>query len=450
MPETITIQLFHQGRWLDAGDVRFLDPGKGLTGRMHFYYNPAFIAEVAGTGFEFTDERAVGANVPANFTGHYDEAQIAPVLRDIIPQGAGRRALERLWGFDRPTGPELDFRLLRDACIAPVGNLRIKEAAEPFYERVTQQAAQGFTVSDIANRASEVIEHAHDLGIAIGGATGAGGDAPKLLVVEDGHGRIFLEGTLAEDQIRQHWLVKFPRGQKTAQDRDVLRAEGIFYQALAACDTYTIQGARLIEGNTPSLWLPRFDRAVQSAAVHRYGMESTYSVMGMLGNGARLQHPDVISALTIHSDTDPDEILTEYLVRDIINKAIGNTDNHGRNSALLKRDGKVFLAPAFDLAPMVLDHEGIARSSVWPTEYRDRQGNTDYPAIVKALASSPENVASAMEARLYELTDFPAYAIELGLPETVQRHPQVNLDLFEQLWPVMTDLIRNGRGQDPH
>lgn len=110
-------------------------------------------------------------------------------------------------------------------------------------------------------------------------------------------------------------------------------------------------------------------------------------------------------------------------MRDTINTAIGNTDNHGRNTALLKRDGAVQLSPAYDLAPMVLDREGIARTTVWPRALLAPDGTADYPRIVAKLASDPESVARELEARFERLAELPALVDDLGLPASAQRLP---------------------------
>ncbi len=66
--------------------------------------------------------------------------------------------------------------------------------------------------------------------------------------------------------------------------------------------------------------------------------------------------------------TDPTQEIREYILRDILNLALLNTDNHGRNTAVLKIDGKIELSPLFDFAPMFLDPEGIGRLSRWEDE----------------------------------------------------------------------------------
>lgn len=454
MKRTLTIQSHWDGAWHDTGDVVFADTSKGLTGSMQFYYHPEYVnkADDLRPGLDFTDERSIGVNIPGNFAGHYGEKEIAPVLRDIIPQGAGRRALLKLWGVDNAdrTGPERDFQLLSEGCVAPVGNLRIKEAAENFAERTANRKPLAFTRDDVSERNEEMIDYAHSLGIAIGGATGAGGDAPKLLLVEDRQGQLYMEGTLDEADVHQHWLVKFPRGRMLQDDEDVLRGEGVFYNALSRLGEYTIEGAELREGRTPSLWLPRFDRELKDGRIVRYGLESVYSMMQMIGDGARLEHPAVLEVMQEVTDIAHDDLLVEYLVRDAINIAIGNSDNHGRNTALLKRDGIVHLAPAFDLAPMVLDREAVARTTVWPRAYQTRNGETDYPGIVQALAEQPESVAKALATRFEALAELQSVATQMGLPAAVAGHSSVRMTRFEDWAEEMRQGATQSLGPAPH
>ena len=87
---------------------------------------------------------------------------------------------------------------------------------------------------------------------------------------------------------------------------------------------------------------------------------------------------------TFSSDAKSD--LLEYLRREILNVALRNTDNHGRNSALIKyADGKVMLSPLYDFAPMFLDPEGIARASRWSGALETTIGRPAWGEIVKFL-----------------------------------------------------------------
>ena len=447
--EILTVQVYWNYQWHDAGTVRFPNPKAGLTGDMTFTYSGRYVNAVttAKEGLSFKDERAIGHNIPGHLMKAYAREAIAPVLRDMIPQGAGRRYLLRQWGVAGDPGPSVDFKLLSEGCIAPIGNLRIKEAAEAFEAQVKAAKAISLSQDDISNRDLYLLEYANQLGMVIGGATGAGGDAPKLLVVEARDGGFYLEGTLPETEIGNHWLVKFPRGRMTPEDQDVLRAEGIFYEALDQLGQDTIRGAHVVEGKVPALWLPRFDREVASGGVRRYGMESMYSLNRMVGDGARMEHPHVLNRLR-EVITDPsafEATLCEYLVRDVINYTIGNSDNHGRNTALIKRDGRISLSPAYDLAPMVLDREGIARTTVWPQEYQHSVYAPNYHKIIRDFSENPHSTGARFIAQLEKLTGLKEKVVDLGVPRRVLEHKNI---VFERPERILETLKSEAGGDD--
>jgi serine/threonine-protein kinase HipA len=446
----LTVQVYWDHKWHDAGTVRLPNPKAGLTGVMAFTYNGQYVNVVttAKEGLSFKDERAIGHNVPGHLMKGYPREALAPVLRDIIPQGAGRRYLLRHWDVTGDPGPSVDFKLLSEGCIAPIGNLRIKEAAEAFESQVKDTKVVSFTQGEISDRDEYLLEYANQLGVVIGGATGAGGDAPKLLVVEarDGGG-FYLEGTLPEPEIANHWLVKFPRGRMTAEDQDILRAEGIFYRALNQLGHNTIRGAHVVEGKVPALWLPRFDREVTSDGVRRYGVESMYSLNKMIGDGAQMKHTDVLARLreAITFPPEFDETLCEYLVRDVINYTIGNSDNHGRNTALIKRDGRISLSPAYDLAPMVLDKEGIARTTVWPKDYQYSVYEPNYHKVIQDFAEDPDTTRARFIAELEKLADLRKKVVDLGAPGRVLEHKNI---VFERPARFLKTLKNEGGGDD--
>ena len=81
--------------------------------------------------------------------------------------------------------------------------------------------------------------------------------------------------------------------------------------------------------------------------------------------------------------TDPQAQVLEYLKRDVANLALGNKDNHARNTAL-QRDflGGVRLTPLYDFAPMYLHPDGIARRIRW--EGNDA-GSPDWTQVVNRI-----------------------------------------------------------------
>jgi len=99
--------------------------------------------------------------------------------------------------------------------------------------------------------------------------------------------------------------------------------------------------------------------------VIRHGQESIASLCGIAGFGAAPSHNEVCRRLS-DMVTDPVHEIVEYIKRDIANVALGNRDNHARNTALRRSpDGTVGLTPLFDFAPMWLHPDGIARRMRW-------------------------------------------------------------------------------------
>ena len=92
---------------------------------MVFTYNGQYVNAVttAKEGLSFKDERAIGHNVPGHLMKGYPREAVAPILRDIVPQGAGRRYLLRHWDITGDPGPSVDFKLFSEGCIAPIDNL---------------------------------------------------------------------------------------------------------------------------------------------------------------------------------------------------------------------------------------------------------------------------------------------------------------------------------------
>ena len=78
-----------------------------------------------------------------------------------------------------------------------------------------------------------------------------------------------------------------------------------------------------------------------------------------------------------------DDLVLEYVRRDLLNSILGNTDNHGRNTSIMRMGGKFRLAPIYDLAPMILDEEGITRTTKWAAE---RKGSSDWSDNCAELA----------------------------------------------------------------
>jgi len=102
------------------------------------------------------------------------------------------------------------------------------------------------------------------------------------------------------------------------------------------------------------------------------GLESLCSLAGVAEFGVPVKKEVLAQALARFS-TDRTTELPELLLRDVLDVALGNTDNHARNTSVSKLpNGRVALSPIYDFAPMILDTRGIARVCRW-------QDNSDYP-----------------------------------------------------------------------
>jgi serine/threonine-protein kinase HipA len=98
-----------------------------------------------------------------------------------------------------------------------------------------------------------------------------------------------------------------------------------------------------------------------------------------------------------------------------LNLALGNRDNHGRNTAILKDiDGSIRLAPLYDFGPAFLDARALVRVIYWDGE---EAGQRHWDRILRNLATRFEDAGLACDS-LPRLTEtLQMFARELdGLP----------------------------------
>ncbi len=407
-----TVELFDAGEWRAAAEVRVADPRAGFRSPAVLDYDFDYldrVAEALGT----RDRRAVSCRHPVS----YEETTLErwpAFLLDVIPSGAARRWWESRLGLRNVEGA--DWELLVRGGGNPPGNLRIAGAMLD-----VPAPHPGFTRDEVLDRGADFIEYAHRSGASVAGGSGAGGDAPKLLLREDERGRLHADGALEDARTRRCWLVKFPRSSREA-DRLVLEAEGAYHRVAARL------GIRV--GPSPTwerdaLFMDRFDRVVGDGVVDRLGMESLYSLAGVSDFGVSTPKEELAAAVA-RVVSHPGRELEELLVRDVLDVALGNTDNHGRNTSVLKwGDGRIELAPLYDFAPMVLDPQGIARVCRWRAE---EDGFPDWQRVVATLRPMGLDTETAQR-RLASLGDavaeLPTLMRDEGVPpfviETLER-----------------------------
>ncbi|GFM51801.1 phosphatidylinositol kinase [Pseudomonas cichorii] len=346
-------------------------------------------------------------------------------------------------GGEKPDGLATDLFLLGRCTPAPIGNMRIKESAA----LIDQSARLGFPREEVIALSTEFIDYAYDQGAAIGGASGAGGAAPKILMTQDKNGLLYPDASLPDAEAAEHWFIKFPRGQALNEDIAILRAEYLYYKAIHQIGLNTVpqDGLALHEGRKPSLWMKRFDREISPEGVKRSAVESIYSLAGVSEPGFQMSHLQVIDMLVSiwryagQEDEIPD-LVSEYLRRDLLNQVLGNTDNHGRNTSIIREKGRFKLAPIYDLAPMSADREGIIRTTRWPKQI-ELANSVNWEAACMSLGNY------AHPARLYERLREDAKLflhlpelLQPDLPDVIWNHPSIplaNLKDRMQAWGVL-------------
>lgn len=428
---SLTLQVYWTGLWRDAMTLTFDKPEDGFLGPCHFAYKASYVVDAHSD----SHDQSVSARLPVDFET-YSLRQAPAFLHDIAPAGAAKRFLMTQIGQQKPEGLSDDLYLLGCSTPAPIGNLRIKESINALDEG----SPMGFSRADVVTRDQQFLEYAYEQGAAIGGATGAGGEAPKLLMTKGEDGLLYPDAVLADELAREHWFIKFARNQAVRNDQDILRSEYLYYRSLQqlGIDTVATADMALEEANKPSLWMKRFDRRITDGSVERLAVESIYSLAGVTVPGSRMDHLEVITLLTGmwsqagQKEQIPD-LVAEYLRRDLINQILGNSDNHGRNTAIIRSRDGLRLAPIYDLAPMVMDAEGITRTTKWPKTI-ERAGVVDWRAACKALVDilDPQQVFERLRQDAQQLRALPDILRDSGLPESTFHHPAIALSKLDQ------------------
>ncbi|WP_444677777.1 hypothetical protein [Halomonas sp. E19] len=170
----LTIQIYHDRHWHDAALLELPDPTLGVRGATFLAYRQEYALE-----WMFRDdEHACSLTLPVELMLKHQSPRWFGFLEDIMPAGASRRYwVDHLGLHDMPVGQQ-DSALLRHGTIAPVGNLRIKEAL-PQRTPGSRLPQRRFGLQEVVERHTDFLEYAQQMGAASGGATGAGAKHPS-------------------------------------------------------------------------------------------------------------------------------------------------------------------------------------------------------------------------------------------------------------------------------
>lgn len=438
MPEHLTIQTYCDGGWHDAATLTVENTARVADGSCSIAYDVDYLVQHLDD-METLFEPVLSVRLPLSWNSYWDVGYPAFVY-DIIPSGAAKQSLERRFGGEKPAGMDMDFYLLRRCTPAPIGHLRVKESVE----QLAPTRVEAFQKQAVVDRTNDFLEYAYESGAALGGATGAHGQAPKLVMTESHDGSLFADAMIEDDNVSRHWLIKFARNRVNQRDKDILRTEFHYYRAIAqlGMDTVPTEGLALEEGTKPSLWMPRFDRRVVEGRVERLPMESVYSICGNTAPGSKMNHEEVIRRLVElweanEQKAELEDLLLEYIRRDLLNRILGNTDNHGRNTSIIREKGRFRLAPVYDLAPMILDDDQITRTTKWASEH---MGSPDWRDVCVSLGDIVS--AERLYARLLDAAqEFRALPDLLtGIPDEIrasQSLPVNRLDMHLTQWGLL-------------
>lgn len=415
MDQYCTLQIYQEDEWLDCAIVEIV--GQQQTG-WQAATRTSYLFEYAISYMDLSDGHALAYHLPVNVQNTLQSTWPA-FLMDLLPQGYGRKELLRQLNFSENTQEQADWALLKAGAGNPIGNLRVKEAYEWLQGQFPVQQNHGFSLDQVVERQEKFIESLASYGLFIAGSSGIQGEWPKLLLTQGHDDLFYLDHTLTDHQVKQHWLVKFSRGSDQNLDK-ILMYEAL-YMKIAQYLGLRVHQELELHGKT--LFIPRFDRKIIDGKVERIAQESIASLGGKAGFGVRMIHNQICSLL-MQCCTEPKQEIFEYLKRDLANVALGNKDNHTRNTAIQRfNNGIIQLTPLFDFAPMWLHPDGIARTTRW--ERDDHGGMPIWHSVIEQIAES--TMIDPQEIKAVLIEQLPLYQ---GLLEHMQ-HLQLAPEILE-------------------
>lgn len=349
MNEEIEVEIYRKGQWQTCG---FLKLSGGRHAPSQFYYDHEYTCNNLSSK---SQNAQVSVNCPIEFT-EYKYDFMAPFASDLMPYGIQRAHLQKKFAINS----ESDF--LRYGVNHPIGNLRTAVHPDWNFEVL------GFEKEDVSLENARLREIA-----ALKGGTDLQGDAPKIMAVRNGAGEWFVDNGNVEGD---HYIIKFPRGNHKS-DLIILDSEYKYIHLADKLGLNIVGKGEYFYLEKGALGIPRFD-FIKGA---RHGVESLYSVMGLAG-GDGIKVSQYAACKRLFNICGVKSVI-EYVKRDIVNFVYGNTDNHGRNTSVLKTAGELTLSPLYDFAPMILDKDLIIRTFVWDSE--ENSVHIDWNTVINKL-----------------------------------------------------------------
>lgn len=450
--DRVEIEIRTPDQWRLAASVNFYAPEKGVNGATSVYYDEAFFAEF-GAEKLLKDRPEIGlAALSVRLPLTLDSYQFSTwpsFLVDLLPQGEARRQLARRMERDQDD-PGIELELLKRAAAAPVGNLRVAQAVPGKIQEAMFNAAgetssvdaplvdhrvvshRAVTEDEIFARTDRFRDIAETYAFVAPGSSGIQGEWPKILLTRRPDGT-WLPDSLVPDRLATDHAIYKLRKEATESDGLILASERP-YQDVAR--QFGLRVGRPMHFDNDILKMPRFDREIVDGRVLYYGQESLVAAAGRIRTGDNDTHEIYLEVIR-NCCTDPKTEIIEWVRRDVLNLAMGNPDNHGRNSALQKiptgkGDSVIRLAPLYDFTPMIIDPRVIPRVTRWGCLNRD-DSNPDWNVVCTTAAGKtfdPKELKHRLRQDAAFVAQLPEIAAKAGVPHKVigqalRRHDEI-------------------------
>lgn len=154
-------------------------------------------------------------------------------------------------------------------------------------------------------------------------------------------------------------ILKVPRpGEMVSVDQ-----EHLLMQLMAGAQAHPVAATEILgEGNLRGLLVTRFDRVIDGANVQRLHQEDFAQALGFgphlkyERNGTQIRRFSAAAIGVLLAQTEnPGRARQTFLEVTLINLLLGNTDNHAKNHALIYLGPRPWLAPIYDVAPVLID-----------------------------------------------------------------------------------------------
>lgn len=204
-------------------------------------------------------------------------------------------------------------------------------------------------------------------------------------------------------------ILKVPR----AREMHMVVHEHILMQIASDVLDHPVARTSVIgDGDLQGLLVTRYDRLVESGAVHRIHQEDFCQALG-LGSSLKYQRNGSETAIfsakavgrLLTACENPGRARQAFLEVTLVNLLLGNTDNHAKNHALIYRGDRPELAPFYDIVPTLLDPEVTHQLSfdIGNAKVTDDITEADILVLVEDLGY--RRMTPALRGRLHEITE---------------------------------------------